>query len=107
MIVTVWQRDEPSFMDNAMTTLREFPQGFTALATVEAALLDAAYMKTQNTETPWFERPDITLLPAGKVAATVEGGIRSTSVGDVLTTDAGGCYTIDGIGFHQFIRRGE
>lgn len=102
----LWHRDNPVFLDNIQRTLLEFPHGFTCVAYVETNHVGAVFALTNHIDSDWTTNPEVTLV--------VKGGLRSTSVGDVIVADNGADYndpkplvpnvryTIDGIGLRTF-----
>lgn len=106
---TVWHRNTPSFMDNSPRTLAEFPKGFTPVAIVTTDEVGSIFQHTNSIDSPWYDNgnPAVFLTPEGMALFKKNGGIRSTSVGDIYTAENRGAYktgrwTVEGIGLHEF-----
>jgi hypothetical protein len=93
----VYHRNKPSFMDNHSTTLREFPEGFTHVATVEAEDIERVFELTNHIDSDWTLNDGVE--PTVAVAII---GARSTSVGDIAVEESGARYTCESIGWTRF-----
>jgi hypothetical protein len=80
MIVTVYHRITPTFMDNDVRELeRTFPIGFNPVARVEVRDIHETYQVTNHIDGNWLMNPEV--VDRFQVAA------RSTSVGDVFVVE--------------------
>ena len=100
-IFHVWHRQEPSFHDNDAAVLAHFPHAadvkqrcyFEHVASVECADVEEVYQLTNHIDHPWQQNREVIW---SEVA-------RSTSVGDVIATDAmKDLWTIDCLGMRKF-----
>jgi len=92
---TVWHRIVPTFMDNTEDTLTEFPRGFIEVAIVKCGDLNDVFQLTNHIDHDWTKNPEVTKV--------ITGGVRSTSVGDVIEAPTG-LFSIEGVGFKEFGR---
>lgn len=96
MLFKVYHQDRPSFMGNDAETLKDFPNGFTHVANVEAKNLGEVFEKTNHIDSNWTLNPGVTLTAMGSF------GPRSTSVGDVVVSEAEHRFTCEMIGWKAF-----
>jgi len=68
-------------------------EGYDLVATVEGFGLDEAFSRTNTIDFPWWEN--------ACVVKTVDGGVRSTSVGDVIVDADGVAWRVEATGFRQ------
>lgn len=70
----------------------QFPQDFKLVAIVEAEQVEATYQLTNHIDRQWQDNDGVTYA--------AEGPQRSTSVGDVVESEAG-FYVVAPVGFRQ------
>jgi hypothetical protein len=96
MTYKVWQQVNPTFMDGsaAVVAADAFPTGFQHVATVtgDHDIFDC-FELTNSIHDAWWNNAD--------VAKVVDGGCRSTSVGDVIEAEDGRAFMVLGIGWEQ------
>lgn len=92
----VYHADNPTFfMPHAQKAVKDFPKGYTMVATVHAADIEDVFMATNNINRPWTQ--NVNVIPSGPVVE--RGGCRSTSVGDVITNDNDVPFLVGDVGF--------
>lgn len=112
MTYTVWHADVPTFFDAIGSVLAaEFPKGFTPVAHVTTEDVGAVFQLTNSIDSAWYDlEPSrygtVVLSDEGQALKARQGGIRSTSVGDVYTAFADGGkidrWTVKGLGLEKF-----
>jgi len=93
----VYHRTTPTFRDLDAAARAAFPQGFTLVAAVNADAPGHVFQLTNHIDHDWTTNAEVA------IPAEITGGLRSTSVGDVVVDLTTGLrYAVDGMGFTEF-----
>lgn len=97
----VWHSNKPVFFNNT-DTLKAFPEGFTPVAEVTTDDVGRVFELTNNIHSSWVLNPGVRVRPEGKTLMKLQCGLRSTSVGDIITVPGQQRWFIDVVGLREF-----
>ena len=90
MLFKIWHANHPRF---GFGEQPKFPEAYTKIAHVEADSVADTFRITNHIDSDWLENPE--------VQWNISGGMRSTSVGDVVEDENGDFYRCENVGWEK------